>query len=141
MRLDNGTELTSRHFLAWGVEQQIELRHIEPGKPQQNGYVESFHGRLRDECLNVSWFWNLWDARAKIAAWQREYNEERPHSSLGYQTPEAFAQKAAGEGCGKDARSASLEIPAGFPLSHSYGGGDLIPTAVGGQSQTQEVVP
>jgi putative transposase len=55
--------------------------------------VESFHGRLRDECLNVSWFWNLFDARRKISAWQREYNSDRPHSSLGYLTPEEFAYR------------------------------------------------
>ncbi len=61
------------------------------GKPQQNGYQESFHARLRDECLNQHWFTNLADAREKIEAWRREYNTERPHSSLGYQTPEEFA--------------------------------------------------
>ena len=87
----NGPELTSRHFLAWGVERQIELVHIQPGKPTQNAHVESFHGRLREECLNVSWFQNLFDARRKIAAWKIEYNEERPHSSLGYRTPQEFA--------------------------------------------------
>lgn len=67
--------------------------HIEPGKPVQNAHVESFHGRLREECLNASWFENLWDARRKIAAWRREYNEERPHSSLGYLTPSEFARR------------------------------------------------
>jgi putative transposase len=92
IRSDNGPEFTSRHFLAWGIERGIELVHIQPGKPQQNGYVESFHGKLRDECLNVSWFENLWDARRKVAAWQKEFNEERPHSSLGYQTPAEFAR-------------------------------------------------
>ncbi len=87
IRCDNGPELTSRHFLAWCVERKIELLHIQPGKPTQNARVESFHGRLRDECLTVSWFQNLFDARRKIAAWKIEYNEERPHSSLGYKTP------------------------------------------------------
>jgi putative transposase len=91
IRCDNGPELTSRHFLAWCVERQIELVHIQPGKPTQNARVESFHGRLREECLNVSWFQNLFDARRKIAAWRTEYNEERPHSSLGYRTPKEFA--------------------------------------------------
>jgi len=95
IRCDNGPELTSRHFLAWCVERQIELVHIQPGKPTQNAYVESFHGRLREECLNVSWFQNLFDARRKIAAWRKDYNEERPHSSLGYQTPKEFAEQAA----------------------------------------------
>lgn len=93
IRCDNGPELTSRHFLAWCIERGIELVHIQPGKPQQNGYVESFNGKFRDECLNVSWFENLWDARRKIAAWRVEYNEERPHSALGYQTPAAFARQ------------------------------------------------
>lgn len=91
IRCDNGPELTSRHFLAWWVERQIELVHIQPGKPTQNARVESFHGRLREECLSVSWFQNLFDARRKIAAWRTEYNEERPHSSLGYKTPKEFA--------------------------------------------------
>ncbi len=91
IRCDNGPELTSRHFLAWCVERQIELVHIQPGKPTQNPHVESFHGRLREECLAISWFQNLFDARRKIAAWQKEYNEERPHSSLGYRTPKEFA--------------------------------------------------
>jgi putative transposase len=91
IRCDNGPELTSRHFLAWCVERKIELLHLQPGKPTQNARVESFHGRLREECLTVSWFQNLFDARRKIAAWRKEYNEERPHSSLGYRTPKEFA--------------------------------------------------
>jgi Integrase core domain len=96
IRCDNGPELTSRHFLAWCVERQIELLHIQPGKPTQNAHVESFHGRLREECLNVSWSQNLFDARRKITACQKEYNEERPHSSLGYRTPKEFAVGQAG---------------------------------------------
>jgi len=95
LRCDNGPELTSRHFLAWCVERKIQLVHIEPGRPMQNGRVESFQGKFRDECLNVSWFRNLWEAREKVATWRREYNQARPHSSLGYQTPEAFAAGAA----------------------------------------------
>jgi putative transposase len=90
LRMDNGSELTSRHFLSWGVDWKIDLAYIQPGKPVQNAHVESFNGKLRDECLNVSWFRNLWQARARIEAWRKEYNSERPHSSLGYQTPEAF---------------------------------------------------
>jgi putative transposase len=95
IRCDNGPELTSRHFLAWCVDRQIELIHIPPGKPTQNARVESFNGRLRDECLSVSWFQNLFDAKRKIAAWRIEYNEERPHSSLGYKTPKEFAEAQA----------------------------------------------
>jgi putative transposase len=96
IRCDNGPGLTSRHFLAWCVARKIELVHIEPGRPMQNGHVESFHGKLRDECLNASWFGNLWDARRKIAAWKEEYNEERPHSALGYVAPREFARRIAG---------------------------------------------
>ena len=95
IRSDNGPELTSRHFLAWSIENQVDLIHIQPGKPVQNAHVESFHGRLRDECLNVSWFWNLFDARRKIELWRNDYNLCRPHSSLGYRTPEEFARQAA----------------------------------------------
>ena len=95
LRCDNGPEFTSRHFLAWGIERKIDLVHIEPGRPVQNAFVESFHGKLRDECLNASWFGNLFEARAKIAAWREEYNEERPHSSLGYLAPGEFARRIA----------------------------------------------
>ena len=110
IRCDNGPEFTSRHFLAWGVERKIEVVHIQPGKPTQNGRVESFHARLREECLNVSWFQNLFDAKRKIAAWRTEYNEERPHSSLGYLTPKEYAARET-TSCGKDAcqKTASLE--------------------------------
>jgi putative transposase len=95
LRSDNGPEVSSRHYLAWCVERSIATIHIQPGKPTQNGHVESFHGRLRDECLNANWFWNLWDARRKIATWRIDYNTNRPHSSLGYQTPAEFAEQAA----------------------------------------------
>ena len=95
VRSDNGPELTSRHYLAWFAERKISAIHIQPGRPMQNGHVESFHGRLRDECLNVSWFWNLWDARRKISSWREHYNQRRPHSQLGYRTPEEFARSLA----------------------------------------------
>ena len=130
IRCDNGPELTSRHFLAWCMERKIELVHIQPGRPMQNGRVESFHGKLRDECLRVSWFGNLFEARRKIVAWRAEYNQERPHSSLGYRTPAEFAREAGGEkGCGKDGGSATLENAARFPLSHSHGGDGSLSTA------------
>ena len=106
IRCDNGPELTSRHFLAWCLERKIELVHIQPGRPMQNGRCESFNGRLREECLRVSWFENLFDARRKIADWKKDYNEQRPHSSLGYKTPQEFA---AAMSCGKDAGCARLE--------------------------------
>lgn len=92
LRSDNGPEMTSRHYLAWCIAQKIAAVHIQPGRPMQNGRVESFNGRLRDECLNTSWFANLWDARWKITGWRLHYNTRRPHSQLGYRTPEQFAR-------------------------------------------------
>jgi putative transposase len=95
IRCDNGPEFTSRHFVAWAVERGIEVIQIQPGKPTQNARVESFHGKLREECLRVSWFQNLFDAKRKIAMWRKDYNEERPHSSLRYRTPQEFAEAQA----------------------------------------------
>ena len=86
IRSDNGPELTSRHYLAWAIEWKIDLVHIQPGKPTQNG-------KLPYEYLNTSWFWNLFDARRKISAWKTEYSSRRPHSSLGYLTPDEFARQ------------------------------------------------
>jgi putative transposase len=113
IRSDNGPEVSSRHFLAWCIEQRIDAIHIQPGKPTQNAHVESFHGKLRDECLNVNWFWNLWDARRKITAWRTEYNSQRPHSALGYLTPEEFARKAASPSRVSDTTRA--DPPQGYP--------------------------
>lgn len=92
LRCDNGPEFTSRHFIAWCEQRGITLIHIEPGRPMQNGYVESFNGRFRDECLNANWFVNIADAKEKIERWRQEYNGERPHSSLDYRTPAEFAK-------------------------------------------------
>jgi len=114
IRCDNGPELTSRHFLAWCIERKIELVHIQPGRPMQNGRVESFNGRMREECLNVSWFGNLFEARERIAVWRREYNEERPHSSLGYRTPEEFAREIGGERAVE--KTLSGKVKTTFPL-------------------------
>jgi putative transposase len=124
IRCDNGPELTSRHFLAWALEWKIDLRHIQPGKPTQNAHVESFHGRLREECLRVSWFTNLFDARRKVTDWKVEYNEQRPHSSLGYRTPAEFARVALTQSYGKDVGSAHFENADGvfnFPTAPATG--------------------
>jgi putative transposase len=86
--LDNGPELTGRALDAWAAGRGVRLRFIAPGKPSQNGFVESFNGRFRDECLDQSWFTGLADARATVEAWRRDYNDRRPHSALGYRTPE-----------------------------------------------------
>lgn len=106
IRCDNGPGLTSRHFLAWALDRKIDLIHIQPGKPTQNGYVESFNGKLREECLRVSSFRNLFEARRILATWRHDYNERRPHSSLNYLTPTEFAAKTSR---GKDADSVRLE--------------------------------
>jgi putative transposase len=91
MVADNGPEFRGRALAAWSEEHRVRLHFIEPGKPVQNAYVESFNGRLREECLNANWFVSLADARRKIEAWRRDYNQQRPHSSLGYLPPQEFA--------------------------------------------------
>jgi putative transposase len=88
---DNGTELTSNAVLVWCGEARIEWHYTTPGKPTQNAFVESFNGRMRDELLNETLFMSMGHAREKIAAWVDDYNTGRPHSSLGYATPAAFA--------------------------------------------------
>ncbi len=91
LRCDNGPEFTSRHFVAWCEQRGIAPVHIQPGKPMQNGYLESFHGRLREECLSANSFLNIVDAKQKMGRWRVECNEERPHSSLAYRTPSEYA--------------------------------------------------
>ena len=90
---DNGTEFTSRAMFYWAQERGVQLNFIEPGKPAQNAFNESFNGRLRDECLNESVFHNIHHARAVIESWRQHYNQERPHSSLGYLTPDEYRQQ------------------------------------------------
>jgi putative transposase len=90
---DNGTELTSNAILAWQQEHAVEWHYIAPGKPMQNGFVESFNGRLRDECLNEHVFTNLSEARAIIEEWRIDYNTNRPHTSLNGLTPTEFAAR------------------------------------------------
>jgi putative transposase len=90
---DNGTELTSMAILRWAEERRVEWHNIAPGKPQQNAFVESFIGRLRDECLNATLFSSLGQARSVLAAWRDDYNRLRPHSALGNTAPMDFAEK------------------------------------------------
>jgi putative transposase len=90
---DNGTELTSNAILAWQQQHDVEWHYIAPGKPMQNGFVESFNGRLRDECLNEHLFTNLKQARQIIEEWRIDYNTARPHSSLNGLTPTEFAAR------------------------------------------------
>ena len=97
IRTDNGPEFVGKAILTWAYRNSVTLRAIEPGKPNQNAYVESFNGRLRDECLNEHWFTSLEHARTVIEAWRREYNEERPKKSLGGLTPAMYAKQLAGK--------------------------------------------
>ena len=112
IRSDNGPEFTSRHFIAWARDRGIELLHIQPGKPMQNGRLESLNGKLRDEFLNVSWFRNLFEARRQAQAWRKDYNQVRPHSSLGYRTPEDFARQATAQGLSSAERRKEPQPPA-----------------------------
>ncbi len=118
VRSDNGPEFTSRRMLGWVEERKINLVHIQPGRPMQNGHVESFHGRLRDECLNVSWLRTLNDVRRTLDNYRQEYNCERPHSSLAYRTPAEF-RLTLGYG--------DVESKERFPHLHSpnYDGGEI----------------
>jgi putative transposase len=92
--VDNGPEFRGRALAAWSEQRGVRLDFIQPGKPAQNAYIESFNGRLRDECLNANWFTSLSDARRKIETWRQDYNEQRPHSSLHYLPPAEFARTA-----------------------------------------------
>lgn len=93
IRSDNGKELIGRAMIEWSHNSGVELKQIEPGKPQQNAYVESFNGRFRDECLNEHWFVSLAHAIAVIESWRCEYNNERPKKSLGGLTPAQYAMQ------------------------------------------------
>jgi putative transposase len=88
--LDNGPELISRALEEWAHQHAVTLHFIDPGNPIQNAHCESFHGRLRDECLNEHWFLGLADAQQIVEGWRQDYNRARPHSALGYQTPEEW---------------------------------------------------
>ena len=95
IRVDNGPEFVSKTLDRWAYQNGVTLDFSRPGKPTDNAFVESFNGRLRDECLNAHWFLSLADAKSKIEAWRRHYNESRPHTALGWLTPQEFALAAA----------------------------------------------
>jgi putative transposase len=118
LRSDNGPEFVSRALLKWIVEQGIGTALIDPGKPWQNGVNESFNGKFRDECLSLEWFRSRAEAKVVIEAWRRHYNEVRPHSSLGYLTPEEFVatrQTATNDGDHGPQRAGSLELGSSAP--------------------------
>jgi putative transposase len=108
--IDHGTEFTSKTLDQWAYQQNVRLHFITPGRPMENGYIESFHGKFREECLNEHWFLTLDDARETIEEWRLDYNQVRPHSSLAYRTPEEF----------RDAMGyADVESKLRFPHPHS----------------------
>ena len=93
IRTDQGPQFTAQALDQWAYRNGITLKLIQPGKPTQNGYIESFNGKFRDECLNEHWFSTLAEARAIISAWRRDYNELRPHSAIGYLTPAEYGAR------------------------------------------------
>jgi putative transposase len=90
--VDNGPEFTSKKLDQWAYLNQVELDFIRPGKPTDNAFIEAFNGRLREECLNQSWFLSLEDAREKVETWRQEYNRTRPHGALDNLAPQEFAE-------------------------------------------------
>ena len=116
---DNGTQLTSNAILRWCSETKVNWHYIAPGKPMQNGFVESFNGRMRDELLNETMFRNLAHARIVISAWATDDNTERSHSALGYETPADFARTlttAIARRAARDENSARLAIAQPAPI-------------------------
>jgi putative transposase len=109
VRSDNGPEFVSKAILRWLVDENIGTAFIDPGKPWQNGTDESFNGKLRDECLSLEWFRSRREAVAVIESWRLHYNDVRPHSSLGYLTPNQFKQKQSPEQATCE-RSSSTEL-------------------------------
>ena len=127
LRSDNGPEFVSKALLSWIVAQGIGTALIEPGKPWQNGVVESFNGKFRDECLSLEWFRSRAEAKVIIEAWRRHYNEVRPHSSLGYLTPNEFAARlanaASSNGPGRCGMWASAPWPVAPPAPQGANAG------------------
>lgn len=95
IQVDNGPEFTSKRLDQWAYFNGVELDFIRPGKPSDNGIIEAFNGRLRQECLNENWFLSLDDAREKVEAWRQEYNRKRPHGALGNRAPLEYASAMA----------------------------------------------
>jgi Integrase core domain len=120
--VDNGSEFCSRALESWAMSQGVQLCFIRPGRPVENGFIESFNGRLRDECLNVEWFSSLDDARQKLAKFREHYNQQRPHSALADRTPAAFAALHRGKAStsmGRETRvnSGRKDLPRPKPLT------------------------
>ena len=112
---DNGTEFTSNAILNWADEAKVDWHYIAPGKPMQNGFIESFNGKLRDEKLNDTLFTTLHQARVELATWRNDYNHHRPHSGLGWLTPSEFAKTAtSAQAKARDAALLNVYAPIAF---------------------------
>jgi putative transposase len=133
LRCDNGPERTIRHFIGWCADKGIELVHIQPGRPMQNGHVESFNGRFRDECLNANWFVNLADARGRIEHRRQEYHVDGLHSSLDYRAPQEFAAQFGFAGLCSIDRGKEPRTPAPCPRPPS----PLVPDQTGIEVETR----
>ncbi len=110
--VDNGTEFASKAMDVWSYQYRVQLDFIRPGRPVENGYIESFNGRLRDECLNVHVFFTLADVHEKLEQWRQDYNQVRPHSALGDYAPQQFEQHWRSSALARTAGPAQ-ELPAG----------------------------
>lgn len=110
IRVDNGPEFISKALDEWAYRNGVKLDFIRPGKPVENAYVESFHGKFRDECLNENYFLDIQEAKDKIEEWRIEYNTFRPHSSLNYKTPEEFLKECEQENLNQNAPKLSLQM-------------------------------
>ena len=110
IRVDNGPEFISKALDEWAYRNNVKLDFIHPGKPVENAYVESFHGKFRDECLNENYFSDIQEAKNKIEEWRIEYNTFRPHSSLDYKTPEEFLKQCEQEKLNQNAPKLSLQV-------------------------------
>ena len=121
--VDNGTEFASKAMDHWAYQNCVHLDFIRPGRPVENGYIESFNGRLRDECLNIEVFFSLADARRKLDQFRTDYNHQRPHSALADRTPAEFAASCSG---GNDGDKTALETAARFPHYHRTATADTI---------------
>jgi len=110
IRVDNGTEFQSRAMDGWAYQHGVQLEFIRPGKPTENGLIESFNGRLRDECLNVHLFWTMEGAGGILSAWRDDYNRVRPHGALDHLTPLEYAKQAGKQGRNKHQGRESLKV-------------------------------
>lgn len=119
--VDNGTEFASKAMELWAYTNKVHLDFIRPGRPVENGYIESFNGRLRDECLNVEIFFTLADVRQKLEHWRHDYNHHLPHPALADRTPADFAAAYSGA---NDGNEVALENAACFPHSHRTAAAD-----------------